>query len=82
MISAMSEAYAFDDLPVWLDGITDADMELIAQRLGVTADEIRNGSEDLQMDAAAEAGQLAIERHGTVSPEKQAWAADQLRALD
>lgn len=78
----MQEAYAFDDLPSWIDGISDADMALIAQRLGVTVDEIRNGSEDLQMDAAAEAGELAMERYGLVSPEKQAWAADQFRPLD
>lgn len=82
MVLPMSERLVFDDLPGWLDGITDADMELIAQRLGVTADEIRNGSEDLQMDAAAEAGQLAMERHGHVSKEKAEWAADQFRPLD
>lgn len=78
----MQEAYVFDDLPSWIHGISDADMALIAQRLGVTVDEIRNGSEDVQMDAAAEAGELAMERYGPVSPEKQAWAADQFRPLD
>lgn len=70
------------DMPGWIDGISDADLEIIAQRLGVTADAIRNGDEDLKMDAAAEFGRLAVELHGYVSKEKAEWAADQFRPLD
>lgn len=70
------------DLPDWIDGISAGDMETVAQRLGVTADGIRNGEVNLRMDAAGVMGDIAVERHGYVSKEKQRWADDQFRPLD
>lgn len=70
------------DLPDWIDGISDADMEIVAQRLGVTAKGIRNGDGCLRIDAAGVMGDIAVERHGYVSNEKQRWADDQFRPLD
>jgi hypothetical protein len=65
----------------WIHGIPEADLAIIAERLGLTVQQILDGDEEQDMDVAGAYAELEAERGTITDPHHIAWAADQFRPL-